>query len=125
MDGEYTINRTRGNVTEKFTVQVFGASQARMQDNIAALIQAVSQFRFTLRVVTDDATYRYACETGDYTLPQLYVAEEAFVTGTMGGLVPVLSVDGRTIGAGAPGPLTKRLTALYADLTASTGTPVA
>jgi branched-chain amino acid aminotransferase len=65
------------------------------------------------------------CETGDYTLPQLYVAEEAFVTGTMGGLTPVLSVDGRTIGAGAPGPVTKRLTALYADLTATTGTPVA
>src|SRR5262245_40697319 len=64
------------------------------------------------------------CETGDYTLPQLYVAEEAFVTGTMGGLVPVLSVDGRTIGDGAPGPVTKRLTALYADLTATTGTPV-
>jgi branched-chain amino acid aminotransferase len=66
-----------------------------------------------------------SCETGDYTLPQLYVAEEAFVTGTMGGLAPVLSVDGRTIGAGAPGPVTKRLTALYADLTAATGTPVA
>ncbi len=65
-----------------------------------------------------------ACETGDYTLPQLYVAEEAFVTGTMGGLAPVLSVDGRTVGDGTPGPVTKRLTALFADLTAATGTPV-
>ena len=65
-----------------------------------------------------------ACETGDYTLPQLYTAEEAFVTGTMGGLAPVLSVDGRVIGAGTPGPVTKRLTALFADLTATTGTPV-
>src|SRR6478752_10357879 len=64
------------------------------------------------------------CEVGDYTLPQLYNAEESFVTGTMGGLAPVLSVDGRTIGDGAPGPVTKRLTALYADLTATTGTPV-
>jgi branched-chain amino acid aminotransferase len=42
----------------------------------------------------------------------------------MGGLAPVLSVDGRTIGDGIPGPVTKRLTALYADLTATTGTPV-
>ena len=42
--------------------------------------------------------------TGDYTLPQLYTADEAFVTGTMGGLVPVLRVDGRTIGDGSPGP---------------------
>ena len=34
-----------------------------------------------------------ACQPGDYTLPQLYTATEAFVTGTMGGLVPVLAVD--------------------------------
>lgn len=61
---------------------------------------------------------------GDYTLPQLYTADEAFVTGTMGGLVPVLRVDGRTIGDGTAGPVTKRLTALFAELTATTGTPV-
>ena len=64
------------------------------------------------------------CETGDYTLPQLYTAAEAFVTGTMGGLVPVLAVDGRTIGDGKPGPVTCQLTALFADLTATAGTPV-
>ncbi|MGD0242397.1 MAG: aminotransferase class IV [Streptosporangiaceae bacterium] len=64
------------------------------------------------------------CAVGDYTLPQLYVADEAFVTGTMGGLVPVLRVDGRTIGDGTLGPVTKRLTALFADLTATTGTPI-
>jgi branched-chain amino acid aminotransferase len=60
---------------------------------------------------------------GDLTL--LYTADEAFVTGTMGGLVPVLSVDGRVIGDGQPGPVTSQLTARYADLTANTGTPVA
>jgi branched-chain amino acid aminotransferase len=64
------------------------------------------------------------CQEGDYTLPQLYTAEEAFVTGTMGGLAPVVRVDGRTIGDGSPGPVTKRLTELFADLTAATGTPV-
>ena len=64
------------------------------------------------------------CQEGDYTLPQLYTAEEAFVTGTMGGLAPVVRVDGRTIGDGHPGPVTKRLTDLFADLTAVTGTPV-
>ena len=66
------------------------------------------------------------CAVGDYTLPQLYTAEEAFVTGTMGGLAPVVAVDGRPIGAATPGPcpVTKRLTALFADLTATSGTPV-
>ncbi len=66
-----------------------------------------------------------ACQPGDYTLPQLYTAEEVFVTGTMGGLAPVVQVDGRAIGDGAPGPVTKRLVALFAELTATTGTPVA
>ena len=42
----------------------------------------------------------------------------------MGGLAPVLRVDGRAIGDGRAGPVTERLTALFADLTATTGTPV-
>jgi len=64
------------------------------------------------------------CAVGDYTLPQLYNAEEAFVTGTMGGLAPVVAVDGRPIGDGKPGPVTERLTGLYASLTATIGTVV-
>ena len=65
-----------------------------------------------------------ATAEGDYTLPQLYNASEAFVTGTMGGLAPVVAVDGRTIGDGAIGPVTKHLTELYATTTATTGTKV-
>jgi len=61
---------------------------------------------------------------GDYSLTQLYNADEIFVTGTMGGLTPVLAIDGRQIGAGKPGPLTARLADVYAQLAATTGTPV-
>jgi branched-chain amino acid aminotransferase len=43
----------------------------------------------------------------------------------MGGLVPVISVDGRAVGDGTAGPVTKRLTALFAELTATSGTPIA
>ncbi|HEX8008574.1 MAG TPA: aminotransferase class IV [Trebonia sp.] len=66
-----------------------------------------------------------ATEIGDYTLPQLYNAAEVFVTGTMGGLAPVTAVDGRVIGDGGIGPVTKQFTQLYANLTATTGTAVA
>jgi branched-chain amino acid aminotransferase len=65
------------------------------------------------------------CAEGDYTLTQLYNASEVFVTGTMGGLAPVTAVDGRSIGDGSTGPVTKHLTELYAQLTATTGTTVA
>ncbi len=64
------------------------------------------------------------CAVGDYSLTQLYAADEVFVTGTMGGLVPVLAVDGRVIGDGKPGPVTRKLTELFAELTATTGTQV-
>jgi branched-chain amino acid aminotransferase len=69
-----------------------------------------------------DANLRTAI--GDYSLTQLYCADELFVTGTMGGLTPVLAVDGRTIGTGKPGPVTARLTGLYTELTATSGTQV-
>ena len=47
------------------------------------------------------------------------------MTGTMGGLTPVVSVDGRTIGSGEQGPVTARLVEAYAKLTATSGTVVA
>src|SRR5207249_6106550 len=50
------------------------------------------------------------CDVGDLSLTQFYAADEVFVTGTMGGLTPVIAIDGRTIGGGSPGPVTGRLT---------------
>jgi branched-chain amino acid aminotransferase len=70
------------------------------------------------------ASAEIGVEVGEYSLTQLYSADEAFVTGTMGGLTPVLAVDGRPIGDGKSGPVTARLTDLYADLTATTGSQV-
>ncbi|CAN5694740.1 D-amino acid aminotransferase [soil metagenome] len=58
------------------------------------------------------------CEVADLRLTDVYAADEAFVTGTMGGLAPVVAVDGRRIGSGQPGPVTARLTSAYAELTA-------
>ncbi len=49
----------------------------------------------------------------NFSLFDVYGADEAFVTGTFGGLTPVVKVDGRTIGAGQLGPMTDRLTELY------------
>jgi branched-chain amino acid aminotransferase len=64
------------------------------------------------------------CAVGDYSLTQFYTADEVFVTGTMGGIAPVIKIDGRLIGTGVPGPVTLRLTEMLADLTATTGTVV-
>lgn len=52
----------------------------------------------------------------NFSLVDTYSADEAFLTGTFGAQTPVSSIDGRTIGAGEPGPMTLRLRDLYKDL---------
>lgn len=49
----------------------------------------------------------------DFTLAQTYSADEAFVTGTLGGVTPVTRIDGRVIGNGKPGPMTSTASELY------------
>ncbi len=53
---------------------------------------------------------------GNFTLHELYGADEAFVTGTFGGVTPVREIDGRKLPSALPGPLTQRMRALYAAL---------
>jgi branched-chain amino acid aminotransferase len=61
------------------------------------------------------------CSEQDLTLTDVYRADDMFCTGTLGELTPVIRVDGRPIGAGKPGPMTARLSALFAKLTATEG----
>jgi branched-chain amino acid aminotransferase len=63
-------------------------------------------------------------EVRDVSPAELHQAEEVFVTGTMGELVPVLSIDGRVIGDGTPGAVTARVTGLFRELTAAEGVRV-
>ena len=53
------------------------------------------------------------CYQKNFSLFDVYGADEAFVTGTFGGLTPVVKVDGRVIGEGNPGATTEKLTELY------------
>jgi len=62
-----------------------------------------------------DANGIPALET-TFSLTDVYSAREAFVTGTFAGVVPVRSVDGRTIGDGRRGPMVERLQGLYREL---------
>lgn len=53
----------------------------------------------------------------DFTLAETYSANEAFVTGTLGGVTPVTRIDGRTIGDGRPGAVTGRIADWYLTAT--------
>lgn len=65
-----------------------------------------------------------ACGERDISTTDFYRADEAFSSGTMGELVPVISVDGRQIGDGTVGPVTRRLTKRFEEATARGGYPV-
>ena len=65
-----------------------------------------------------------ACEERDLSLTEAYRADEMFCSGPMGELSAVTRVDGRMIGDGKPGAMTRRLSELFAGLTAREGTVV-
>ena len=65
--------------------------------------------------ITRDTIVRLAQEEGmdlveqRFSRDELYIADEAFFTGTAAEVTPIREVDGRTIGAGKPGPVTQKL----------------
>jgi branched-chain amino acid aminotransferase len=61
------------------------------------------------------------CDVRDLSLAEFYRADEVFCTGTMGELAPVARIDGRQIGTPGQWPLTRRLSGLYAQRTATSG----
>ena len=56
------------------------------------------------------------CHQKDFSLFDVYGADEAFVTGSFGGLTPVTKIDGRQIGVQSLGDMTRRLSKLYQNL---------
>jgi len=58
------------------------------------------------------------------TRHDLFIAEEAFLTGSAAEIVPVVKIDGRLIGDGRPGPITRKLMEWYHHLTREEGVPV-
>lgn len=56
------------------------------------------------------------CRQNNFSLFDVYGADEAFVTGTFGGLTPAIKIDGRIIGEGKCGTVTRKLSRLYKEL---------
>ena len=52
----------------------------------------------------------------NFSLTDVYRADEAFVTGTFAGLAPVRDIDGRIVGGGSRGPITEKIQSTYFDI---------
>ena len=74
-----------------------------------------------LEGITRDSIFRIAADQGltvrekRITRDEVYVADEAFFTGTAAEVVPIREVDHRTIGSGARGPITEKLQSIYLE----------
>jgi len=79
----------------------------------------------TRRMILDiAAAENIPCREKNLSMTELYSAAEAFTTGTMGELTPVLEADGRIIGNGKPGELTRKLSALHRTYAWEHGEPL-
>ena len=79
----------------------------------------------TRRMILDIAgNHEIPAAERNISLTELYTADEVFTTGTMGELTPVLEADGRTIGDGTAGSMTRRLQDLHREQAWETGTPL-
>ncbi|MGI9862405.1 branched-chain-amino-acid transaminase [Moorella naiadis] len=80
-----------------------------------------------LEGITRNAVMELAAQAGIpvyekvFTRHDVYVADECFLTGTAAEAIPVVKVDGRPIGNGQPGPITRDLIARYRELTKTDG----
>jgi branched-chain amino acid aminotransferase len=80
-----------------------------------------------LRGITRDAIIELAINDGievreePFTLYEVYDADEMFLTGTAAEAVPITAVDGRVIGEGIPGPITRSLIKRFKAITSTDG----
>lgn len=112
-----------------------GAEEALLLDNEGYVAEGSGENVFIIRNgkiytpeltsclegITRDSIFAFAAELG-YTVierritrDEVYVADEAFFTGTAAEVVPIRELDGRTIGCGSRGPITEQLQTMYFD----------
>src|ERR1700720_3307811 len=111
------------NATHVFIVRNSGESQAGGElatGRVVACPEGITR----ATVIEICATEKIRCIETDLSLIDIYGAHEMFCTGTMGELAGVTKIDNRQIGDGKVGPMTKRLSELYAMRTATEGVPV-
>ena len=138
LDSKIHHNNLLNNILAKIQANHAGADDAVMLDDRGFLAETNATNVFLIRDGVLGTPFGHAClpgitrgytldlakklgipvRVGDYSLTELYTADEAFTTGTMGGLAHIVEVDGRRIGPAdrqGPGPVTAKLQAAYAQ----------
>ena len=143
MDPKIHHNNLIQSIMAKIEANAAGADDALMLDRQGFVAETNATHVFLVRGGVVVTSHCHACPEGVtratvldlcrengiphevtyYTQAELYRADEAFCTGTMGELVAVTDVDGRPIG-GSERPVLERLQGLFRELTAVSGYPI-
>ncbi|HEV3098932.1 MAG TPA: aminotransferase class IV [Candidatus Udaeobacter sp.] len=119
---------TRGFVAETNATHVFivrNSDKSRARGNLAtSRVVACPEGITRATVMEICATEEIRCVETDLSVVDVYSADEMFCAGTMGELAAVTRLDNRQIGDGKVGPMTKRLSDLYAKRTATEGVQI-
>jgi branched-chain amino acid aminotransferase len=119
---------TRGFVAETNATHIFivrNSDKSRASGDLATSRCVACPEGITRATVIEIcAAEKIRCIETDLSVVDVYGANEMFCTGTMGELAAVTKIDNRQIGGGDVGPITKRLSDLYAQRTASEGVQV-
>jgi branched-chain amino acid aminotransferase len=119
---------TRGFVAETNATHVFivrNSDKSRANGDLATSHVVACPEGITRATVMEIcAAEKIRCIETDLSVVDVYGANEMFCTGTMGELAAVTRLDNRQIGDGKVGPMTKRLSELYAKRTATEGEQV-
>jgi branched-chain amino acid aminotransferase len=112
---------TRGFVAETNATHVFLVRDGEVAtSHVVACPEGITR----AAVLEICGTSRIPHAETDLTLEDVYHADEMFCTGTMGELAGVIKVDGRMIGGGEVGPMTRQLSGLFSTRTALEGIEV-
>ena len=137
-------NNLLNNILAKIDANVAGVDDAVMLDDRGFLAETNATNLFVVRKGILLTPFAHACLPGltrqfvldvadrvgleapeaDLSLTELYTAEEAFTTGTMGALAHVTEVDGRRIAGGEKGAVTRRMQQAYEEHILETATPL-
>lgn len=99
----------RGRVSETARSNVFVVKDGRLKTPARGMLPGITRAR-----VLELARGLCPVEEAEVALEEAYGADELFITSSMKGVMPIVALDGRRVGGGAPGELTRALMAAFA-----------
>lgn len=144
VDARVKCSNYMDNILAKLQAIAAGVDEALMLDNQGYVAEATGENVFVVKKskiatpyataalsgITRDTvmeiarTNRFEVREQNMTDHDLYTADEVFLTGTAAEIVPVVEVDGRTIGSGQVGKITSEIQQMYKDYVRAHGSPI-